>query len=69
MARSIAVCAEPHYHIRWVASDELDWERHDTRAQAAQSAEQISRTDEQYVIEKFDDACVQCRASSRAVGR
>ena len=49
-----------HYHIRWLASGELDWERHDTRTRADQAAKQLSRPDERYAVEPFEGSCVKC---------
>jgi hypothetical protein len=56
-----AVSPKIHYHIRWLASDELDWERHDTRAQAEEAANQLSRPHEQYSVERFEENCVRCQ--------
>lgn len=64
-----AVSPVIHYHIRWVSSGAVDWERHDTRTQAEESATRLSRTNEEYKIEQFDESCVQCRTSNRSVGR
>lgn len=69
MDRETAISPEIHFHIRWVTSGNLDWERHDTRAQAEESAKRLSRTDERYTIVQFDERCVECRTSARPVGR
>lgn len=60
MDSDAAVSPEIHYHIRWLASGELDWERHDTRVQAEEAASQISRPDERYAVERFNEACINC---------
>ena len=52
-----------HYHICWLASGDVDWERHDTRTQAEAAAEQLSQLDERYSIEAFDECCVRCATS------
>jgi hypothetical protein len=51
-----------HHHIRWIPSGDVDWERHETRAQAQESAKQLLRRGEEYAIEQFDEACIQCAA-------
>lgn len=51
-----------HHHIRWVSSGAVDWERHETRTQAEESAKQLSRKGEEYSIEEFDEACLECAA-------
>jgi len=55
---------ETHYHIHWL-NGKVDWERHDTRAEAEQSAARLSRPGEQYAIEQFDKTCVHCRTTAR----
>ena len=66
MNPNIAASSETHYHIRWVWLNALDWERHDTHAQAEESAKQLSRPAERYVIEQFNEACVRCRTKARS---
>lgn len=53
-----------HYHIRWLPSRELDWERHHTPEQAEEAAVRLSRENEQWIIEQFDEVCPQCRCLS-----
>lgn len=53
--------SEVHFHIRWLLLGELDWERHETRAQAEESAKKLSQRNEQYRIEQFDESCPKCR--------
>jgi len=55
MTSDTAVSPKIHYHIRWLASDELDWERHGTRA------------DERYSVEQFEDNCAKCTVSRNMV--
>lgn len=59
------ISTQTHYHIRWVASGALDWERHDTRAEAEEAAKQLARSNEKYVIEQFDEACLLCQTLLR----
>jgi hypothetical protein len=47
----------------------MDWERHDTRAEAEECAEQLSRKDEKYVVEQFDQSCVHCKTLTRHPAR
>lgn len=64
-----ATSPETHYHIRWVSSGALDWERHDTRAHAEEAAKRLSRANEGYVVEQFDKACIRCQTLDRSGGR
>jgi hypothetical protein len=52
-----------HYHIRWSGSAQLDWERFNTPGEAEESAKQLLRHGETYVIEEYDDTCPRCRAA------
>ena len=63
MNSDTASCTEPHYHIRWLSSGRLDWERHDTHAKADESAKELRIGDEGYEIEEFDETCEICRRS------
>ena len=55
-----------HFHIRWVASDELDWEPHNTRTAAEETASRLSRHDDEgYTVEQFDDDCTRCASLVR----
>lgn len=56
-----------HFHIRWLPSGKLDWERHDARDQAEEAAKQLSRRDEGYAIEQFHEPCRQCTLA-RSIG-
>lgn len=50
-----------HYHIRW-SSGVLDWERHDTQADAEEAAKDLAPPDEKYTVEFFrDDSCQLCQ--------
>lgn len=49
-----------HYHIRWLPSRELDWERHHTPEQAEEAAVRLSRENEKWKIEQFGEDCPQC---------
>ena len=60
MNSDTAASPKIYYHIRWLASGELDWERHDTRTQAEEAAERLSRPAERYVVELFEESCVKC---------
>ena len=63
------ISAKFHHHIRWVPSGAVDWEPHETLAQAEESAKRLSRKYEGYVIEQFDEACVQCAALRAGTAR
>jgi hypothetical protein len=52
---------QKHFHIRW-ANGALDWERHDSRAGAEESAKRLARPSEQYVIEEHAGASTKCLA-------
>lgn len=52
-----------HYHIRWLPSGKLDYERHDTRAQAEEAANQLAQPNEGHAIERFDEACSKCKGT------
>ena len=58
-----------HHHIRWVPSGAVDWERHETRTEAEESAKRLLRRYEGYVIEQFDEACNQCAALRAGTGK
>lgn len=61
MNSDTAVSPKVHYHIRWLDSGELDWERHDARIQAEEAAKQISRRDERYSVEGVNEEdCIKC---------
>ena len=56
MNRNIDVSPETHFHIRW-PSGMKDWERHDTRVEAEQSATQLARPGEKHTIEECQETC------------
>ena len=58
MNRNIDV-SETHFHIRW-ASGMKDWERHDTHAEAEESATQLARPGEKHTIEECYETCGTC---------
>lgn len=58
--RKLVIVPASHFHIRWLPSGKLDWERHYTRDNAEKAAAQLARSNEEHVIEQFDDACRQC---------
>jgi len=60
MNRDTTLSPKIHYHIRWLVSGEVDWERHDTRTQAEEAAERLSQPGERHSIERFDECCVKC---------
>lgn len=66
VARDIASSAEPHYHIRWVSSGAIDWERHGTQVRAEESAKKLARSDEEFEILEVHGACAQCRETARS---
>jgi hypothetical protein len=50
-----------HFHIHWLRSDKLDWERHDTRTDAEESASRLAQNGEEYSVEQFNGDCQKCR--------
>lgn len=60
MNSNAAVYPKTHYHIRWLDSGQLDWERHATRAEAEEAAERLSRQNESHSVERFEETCVKC---------
>lgn len=69
MNRETSTFTAIHYHIHWISSDSLDWERHDTRVEAEESAIELVREDEGYEIEEFNGICALCRSLGRSEGR
>jgi len=67
MTSDTAVSLKIHYHICWLASGELDWERHGTRTDAEEAAERLVRPDERYSVEQFEDNCAKCTVSRNMV--
>ena len=71
MNRNTDVSLETHFHIRW-PSGMKDWERHDTRAEAEQSATQLARPGETHAIEECYETGGTCavvlHAEKRAAG-
>lgn len=55
------ISCEIHFHIRWVSSGAVDWERHGTRAEAEEAAKQLSLKDEKFTVEQFDETCPKCQ--------
>ena len=51
-----------HFHIHWVGSDKLDWERHDSRTDAEESAKRLAQKGEEYAVEQFNGDCQKCRS-------
>jgi len=51
-----------HYHIRWLPSGRLDWEKFGTRGEAEAQARELARTNEIYNVVEFDQSCKQCKS-------
>lgn len=49
-----------HYHIRWNADEQLDWEPFQTEHEAKAAATELVRTGENYTIEESDGDCLRC---------
>ncbi len=52
-----------HYHIRWSGKALLDWQRFSTPEEAKESARQLVRQGETYIIEQHDETCPRCQAA------
>jgi len=52
-----------HYHIRWSGQTLLDWQCFSTPEEAKESARQLVRQGETYIIEEHDEACARCQAA------
>jgi hypothetical protein len=52
--------SKSHFHIRWVLSDKMDWERHDTQPDAEASAKLLAQRSEEFAIEQFNGDCPRC---------
>lgn len=53
-----------HYHIRWLLSGKLQWQRFETPHDAEQRAKELATRDERYVIEPIVGDCETCAALS-----
>jgi hypothetical protein len=51
-----------HFHIRWLPSHVLDWERFDTQKEAEARASELVLPGEKYEIEVAAQDCDPCRA-------
>jgi hypothetical protein len=49
-----------HYHIRWVGTPALDWERFTTVAAATARALELVRPGEKFTIEESAGKCSRC---------
>ena len=54
------MAAQPHYHIRWSDTGDLDWQVFDTAAEANSAATSIVLRGETYVIEETGETCSHC---------
>ena len=52
----------PHFHIRWLPSRALDWQRFGTQKEAEERAAELLLPGESYVIEVITQTCERCEA-------
>jgi hypothetical protein len=57
--------SKSHFHIRWVLSDKIDWERHDTQPDAEASAKLLAQRSEEFAIEQFNGDCPKCPSATK----
>lgn len=60
--------SETHFHIRWLPSDSLDWERFNSREDAEVRARELASPGESYVLDEFGANCERCNAMASAAG-
>lgn len=53
-----------HYHIRWLGSEAMSWERFPTREEAEETAKQRARPGQAYTIEELGEGCTRCAAGN-----
>jgi hypothetical protein len=51
-----------HFHIRWLPTSALDWQRFDTQEEAETRANELVLPDETYTIELITGNCETCAA-------
>jgi hypothetical protein len=59
----------PHFHIHWSTTDQVDWQRFDTKAEADRRAVELVKPTESFTLEEFGANCPICermRQSSQA---
>jgi hypothetical protein len=65
MREQLTIPHKFHFHILWVYSKKLDWERHDTQAEAEESAKRLAQGSEEYAVEQFDGDCPRCHPAAK----
>jgi hypothetical protein len=55
------ISRKTHYHIHWAGKANLDWQAFSTRAEANESAGELTLPGEGYIIEEHGEACSQCK--------